>query len=129
MGKGRAGGFSGTRGASPPRSVRDNFDNLRKEFHATKDGLFGKPSPRKSSKARIIESDDPLKTARRFFEIGSEGGTIDHDNPGVTRATFADDSLITFREISRSGGPAVEITIVKGRRPRKIHFERTQHHD
>lgn len=129
MGKGRTGGFSGTRGANPPQSVRDNFGNLRKEFQATKGGLFGKPSTRKSSKARIIESDDPLQTARRFFEIGSEGGIVRSPREGMTIAHFQDDSEIGIREKSKSGGPAVEITLRKGGFIQKIHFERTQNHE
>lgn len=129
MGKGSKGGYSGTRGSAPPRSVRDNIPKLEQEFEHTASGLFGHPSDRKNSSARIIESDNPLATAHRFFDIGSKGGEIDNDIPGMTRSNFPDGTLITIREYSKSGSPAVEITIVKGDRPRKIHFERRHDHD
>ena len=124
MGKNRNGGFSHTRGANPLPSVRDNLSRLQEEFPMTSAGWFGHKSEHKSD-ARIIESNDPDATAERFFRIASEGANLKRKGTGHRLAKFDDNTVVYYREASKSGGPAINISNKVGGVPKsqKIHFE------
>ena len=125
MGKGRAGGISGTRGANPPPSVRDNIPKLEQEFPMTPAGWFGRKSDN-NTPTRVVESANPEETAERFWELASEGAkTVEQKGPGM-KATFDDGSTVFYRESSKSGSPAINIGNPGGGIPKsqKIHFEK-----
>lgn len=127
MGKSRAGGIPGTRGATPAPSFSGNLPSLESEFPMTPGGWFGEKSSKKNSDARIIKSQDPLATAEHFFDLASNGGKMHVDTPKIKIVKFYDGSRVGFRPVSTSdGSPAVEIWLESPSRckDQKIHFER-----
>ena len=131
MSKSIHGGYSGTRGAADKHhDLADNLPQLTKAFPVSPEGYFGE---RGTGKARRISSDNPLETARDFYEKATEGAVqrgpmIQQNNGPVPRSEAAilkDGSRVQIREVSHSDGtPAVEICIVRSGfvKPQKIHF-------
>lgn len=78
-----------------------------------------------------IKSDDPMQTAQEILDkIGYGGAFMTDVKAGqITkkRVRLRDDTIINYRVVSKSGGPAVEINVKKssdscGLRSHKIHF-------
>lgn len=117
------------KGGSPTyRSVGENIDATAAKYEY-QNGRFGKCSPSTGTHTRNIISDDPLETARDFYDKIAYGG-IETKYPEQGRSTtqMADGTMISFRIISKSdGSPVVEINIKKsnnsnGLKEQKIHF-------
>ena len=108
----------------PNAKMADNLEVARKEFEFNSEsGYFGKASS--STKIREIKCDDPIAEGRKLFGILSNGGITKalRSSTGVTTSLY--EGNITYRELSKSGGPAVDIS-VEVRFPinmQKIHFE------
>lgn len=131
MGKGIHGGFKNTIGRGEKHSLVDNLPNVEKRFALTVDGFFGKPSERKNSKSRIVESPAPVETAYDFFNRLTKGYDIIRVVPQRNKkakmsiAYMKDKSHVAIRKTSSSdGSPVVEIWVSSpGRvKDQKIHF-------
>lgn len=121
------GGAGGSRlHNSNASQVLSNLKSLKKLFPLSPGGYFGKIG--KSGKVRVIESDDPVRTAKSFFNLASKGGTVVKDKKaGMTRVYFKDGSYVTMRlYTSTNGSPAVELNLNTSHstvKPfQKIHF-------
>ena len=68
----------------------------------------------------VIESENPLKTAKEFYDKIAFGGFDEAKGEGKIRTTLRDKTVIFFRVSSRSGGPAVDINIKASKEPTKI---------
>ncbi len=114
-------------------SISENLPAM-KEKYSYKDGYFGeKGKSKKNNKVRNIKSDDPLKTAREFYDTLAHGGKespifeSDGTKNGM-KTVLADGSVVTWRNVSHSdGSPAVDINIEyssdsSGIKQQKIHF-------
>lgn len=129
MGKGRIKRYLNTYAGPPTRSLMDNLPSLTKVFPFSSDGYFGVRGS--TGKVRRIKSDNPDKTACRFFEQIAQGaGGAERIRPGVV-VYLTDETAITYREISSSdGSSAVDINIVRhiGHtiKSQKIHFEKAR---
>lgn len=125
MGKGEHGHFAGTHGADQHHNLTDNLPALTEKFPLSPGGYFGVKGRGKTS-VRRIESDAPLATAKKFFDIASEGSIETVTYPkGAVKKTLKDKTHITFRKTSSSdGSPAVDISIESPGRVKnqKIHF-------
>ncbi len=95
------------------------------EYH---DGYFGDKGI-SSGVVRNIESDDPVKTAKDFYDKAAHGGLEFEMNNGKGVFTkMQDGTILSFREVSSSdGSPAVDINIKKSTnhgsvKQQKIHF-------
>lgn len=125
MSKFEHGNISGTPGGNGNHTFSDNLPDLVKVYPLDH-GHFGKPSDKKHSIARIIESDDPVREAERFYRLATEGAKERKDKEGFHLAQLKDGSFITFREVSSSEdkSPAVDINLVppKSIKTTKIHF-------
>ena len=86
----------------------------------------GQPAVGRRVDVQVVRSPDPAKTANEFFDKLSLGGRIQPLPRGNgVMGRFDDDSGVVYRPSSKSGGPAVNITIVgKYGDEYKIHFER-----
>ncbi len=114
-------------------SLSDNFDSITSSFEY-KDGFFGKEGKAKSNKKknyRQINSKDPIKTAREFYEKIAKGGTEEPLSNGKgVKTELKDKTIIVYREItSTPNSPAVEINIKRSTinakiKSQKIHFEK-----
>lgn len=123
---GSDGGFKG--GTDSWQSVGDNLSDL-KDNYDYRDGYFGDPSSPKKPRVRHIESDDPVSTARDFYDRATQGGIEEPlPNGKGVKTTMSDGTVITMREVSSSdGSPAVDINISDssdsgGIKGQKIHF-------
>ncbi len=117
-------------------SIEDNLDKLKLKYPVNSEGYFGNPGHGRSH-TRNIESENPLETAKDFFNNIAEGGKkeILYDRKtgkekGIV-VQMRDGTFISFREISTSdGSPVVEINIDSSNSERakkeiqtqKIHF-------
>ena len=95
----------------------------------TDSGKFGKRSS--GRRVRQIDSNDPVATARKLFNLLSRGGTpATHNKVGQERVYFPGGTHVSLRQQSSSGSPAIDIKPgngVAGKLARqKIHFERNQ---
>ena len=120
------GGFKG--GTDSWQSVGDNLSDL-KDNYDYRDGYFGDPSAPKKPRIRHIEGDDPVSTARDFYDRATQGGIEEPlPNGKGVKTTMSDGTVITMREVSSSdGSPAVDINISRssgtdGIKGQKIHF-------
>lgn len=115
-------------GAEWHHSIDENLSEL-KDKYSFEDGYFGEQSPGHSEDKRIIASDNPLETARDFYDTGAYGGIESKlENGKGVRTDMADGTTFTFREVSESDGtPAVDISVRRrtssgGVEKQKIHF-------
>jgi hypothetical protein len=99
-----------------------NIANLAKKYPLGPDGKFGKPG---ATTAQVIESSNPIETAKEFYEqlsLGSE--LISPLASGLgEQASLGNRQFIVYRPSSKTGGPAISIRS-KGRPgvDYKIHF-------
>ena len=98
-------------------SIEDNLDKTKQKYPTNDEGYFGTPGQGRSH-TRNIESENPLETAKDFFDNISEGGKIIpllDKKTGLQKGVIAhmeDGTFISFREVSSSDrSPAVEINI------------------
>ncbi len=118
-------GYKG--GATFHHSISENLGELKKAY-PYKNGYFGEPGKGRHF-TRNINSDDPAKAAREFYDKAAYGGIIQPmaNGKGET-AKMKDGTIISYREVTSSvGSPAVEINISKstdsgGVKRQKIHF-------
>lgn len=121
-------------GAGHYHSISENSAPLKKEY-PYKNGYFGeKGRSSTNSKVRYIESSNPEKTAKEFYDKATYGGIeepIYNKRTGEKigmKTTLSDGSVISWRNVSRSDGtPAVDINISRstdsgGIKEQKIHF-------
>ncbi|MCR5836926.1 MAG: hypothetical protein K6G88_10515 [Lachnospiraceae bacterium] len=102
-------GYKG--GAGHHHSITENLPTLTSEYDY-KNGYFGEKGQGRSS-VRNISSDDPMKTAKDFYDKASHGG-IEHqmDNGKGVYTKMQDGTIISYREVSSSDGSSVvEINI------------------
>lgn len=113
-------------GVSKKNTIEKNAQRVSKKYPVTKDGYFGKPG--KSSKVRVITSDNQHKTSREFFSDLSKGGVKTKLKNGKGKqATLPDKTDIVHRPTtSTKNSPAVDITVRKESKikTQKIHFEK-----
>lgn len=108
------------------RTLGQNIPSTESSFPITR-RRFGKPNT-KSTYVSVIESENPLSTAREFYNKIAYGGKRDKSGEGFLTVRMKDGSVITFRETSKSGSPAVDINIKKSNdnglkiKSHKIHF-------
>ena len=109
-------------------TILENIPAAAAKFEC-RDGYFGKSSPDGKTKNRNIASDDPVKTAKEFYNTIAHGGKEEElDNGKGFKTRMADGTSITWRNVSSSDGtPAVDINIRKsnesgGVKKQKIHF-------
>lgn len=120
------GGGGGSLAGGGAESVATNMAALKSDFPVTTSGYFGKASPK--GNVRLIESDNPLATAKKFYEIAArQGKELGTQKAGVRIVKFKDGSIFVFRIKSFSdGSPVVTVTLngnfhgVKS--SQKIHF-------
>lgn len=121
-------GFKGDTGNH--HSISENLDTLKNDygFH---DGYFGnKSSSNPQRDRRNIVSDNPIETAKDFYDKIANGGIEKElDNGKGFMASMSDGTIITWRPISSSKdkSPAVDINIIfskdhGGIKQQKIHF-------
>ena len=111
------------------RSIGQNILLASSKYHC-ENGRFGTSSPSTGNKTRNIASDNPLVTAKDFYDKIAFGGKETIYNGGKVNIThIADGSIITMRPISSSPdqSPVVEINIsgsshTGGLKRQKIHF-------
>lgn len=110
-------------------SIGENMLLLKNEFNYN-NGYFGEKGQSRAF-VRNIVSDDPLKTAKEFYDKVAHGGierTMDNGKGVYTK--MSDGTILSFREVSSSdGSPAVEINISNSTdhgdlKSQKIHFVR-----
>ena len=118
-------GYGGGLGSSGAPSLGANIANLAKKYPLGASGKFGTKG---SGNSRVIQSENPKKTALEFFKkLGSGGRVSKLQNGKGSVAKFADGSRVNFRPKSGSGGPAVDVSIAGPRGTHyKIHFEQTK---
>ena len=115
-------------GARYYHNISENISTTSK-FYDYSDGYFGKKSKKKDNYARIIESSNPLKTSRDFYNKIAYGGEEEPlDNDKGFKTSTEDGTIITYRPTSSSdGSPAININIKNskntgGLKKQKIHF-------
>lgn len=82
-------------------------------------------TPGRRPGVHIVRTPDPGKTAKQFYDTLGSGG-VEKPLPGGKgwRSRFDDGSSVVYRPSSKSGSPAVEITVNTAKGDRyKIHFE------
>ena len=111
------------------RSVGQNIlpTSLKYDYN---NGYFGNSSPSTGNKTRNISSNNPIETAKDFYDHIANGGKEKIYDGGSRKIThMADGTIITWRITSHSDGtPVVEINIkgsshTGGLKAQKIHFE------
>lgn len=108
-------------------SITENLSSLTSNYEYN-NGYFGVKG-QSSNHVRNIASDNPLETAKDFYDKASHGG-IERplDNGKGLYTKMSDGTILSFREVSASDGtPAVEINIKKSSdhgdiKYQKIHF-------
>ena len=122
-------------GADHYHSISENLPALKSKYHY-ENGYFGtKGDSSSNSRVRHITSEDPVQTAKEFYDRVTYGGIetpiYDKKSNYIGKKTSLEDgSVITWRNVSSSDGtPAVDINIEKssnsgGIKQQKIHFEK-----
>ncbi len=118
-------GFKGDTGHH--HSITENISSLTSDYKYN-DGYFGDKGQGRNF-VRNIASDDPLKTAREFYDKAAHGG-IEREmaNGKGVYTKMKDGTILSYREVSSSDGtPAVEINVKEsndhgGIKYQKIHF-------
>lgn len=108
-------------------SITENLPSLTSNY-GYHNGYFGVKG-QGTNYVRNIASDNPVETARDFYDKASHGG-IERplDNGRGLYTKMKDGTILSFREVSASDGtPAVEINIKKSSdhgdvKYQKIHF-------
>lgn len=107
--------------------LSENLTTVTSKYPVT-DGYFGRKGQSQKERVRNIESENPLKTAKDFYDMIANGGETKKIPKGEV-ATLADGTVVTFRPVSTSdGSPAVDINITPstsdgtGLKSQKIHF-------
>ena len=111
-------------------TLGENAASLKESYKFNPNtGYFGEPGKSSNNHVRNIESEDPLKTSKDFYEKAAYGGKEKPLGNGKGMQTeMKDGTIITFRETSSSDGtPVVEINIQSsdnngGIKKQKIHF-------
>lgn len=113
------------------RSLRQNLPSLASNpLFARKGNHYGEAGKGGAS-VTTIKSDNPIETAKSFFDTIGHGGAFMKDtktnNSTTTRVQLRDGTIVNFRVYSKSGSPAVDINISRssdncGLRSHKIHF-------
>lgn len=111
-------------------TLGENAASLKKSFGFNpSSGYFGKPGKSNDKSKRNIESNDPTKTAKDFYDKATYGGIEKPLKNGKGWKTeMKDGTTVVFRETSSSdGSPAVNISITSstssgGIKTQKIHF-------
>lgn len=116
-------------GRGSAAALGDVIQSLKRMHPTTSGGYFGRRSPGKSIRIRLIESDDPVSAAKAFFDVASRRGTPTSYNQGQTLgAKFGDAGWLIYRSRSSDGSPAISIEIRTSgfglARSQKIHFTR-----
>lgn len=118
-------------GAAYHHSLSENVSNLKANYPYS-NGYFGEKGQGRTF-TRNISSDDPVATAKDFFDKAAYGGVVQQMSNGKGEIVkMKDGTIITHREISSSDGtPAVEINIASSTDPagikmQKIHFVKTR---
>ncbi|MBR7019803.1 MAG: hypothetical protein IKI15_01955 [Lachnospiraceae bacterium] len=123
-------GYKG--GADHHHVISENLGPTEDRFPVN-NGYFGQPGESSDNSVRHIESNNPIDTAKEFYDqiaYGSDEHAI-YDKNGNEKgliAKLADGTCITYREKSNSdGSPAVSISIRESTNPagiknQKIHF-------
>lgn len=109
------------------RSIMENLESLTSSYKYN-DGYFGDKGQGRSF-VRNISSNDPVATAKDFYDKAAYGGIEkEMDNGKGYYSKMRDGSILSFREVSSSDGtPAVEINIKQSTshgdiKYQKIHF-------
>lgn len=115
-------------GAETYHCAKENFESLISLFPFSK-GYFGEKGLSSSSHVRNLVSENPLKTAREFYDLAAYGGYEEELTQGAWKTTMEDGTVFTMRQVSGSkdGSPAVDINIRRSRdnpgiKMQKIHF-------
>ena len=117
-------------------TISENIPSVTSKFkYSNASGYFGDKArasngkPGKNNKVREIFSDDPVSTAKVFYDKVAHGGREEVLSNGEgLRTIMKDGSVLTYREVSHSanGSPAVDINIStidrSGVKTQKIHF-------
>ena len=112
-------------------TIGENMASVTAKFKYNEiTGYFGDKGQSSQSKVRNIVSDNPVATAKEFYDTIAYGGLEKELSNGKGHKTvMADGSTITFREVSSGdGSPAVDINITKtdtvsgNLKTQKIHF-------
>ncbi len=118
-------GFKGDTGHH--HTISENLPSLTSHF-SFHNGYFGEKGEG-THFVRVIKSDDPVSTAKDFYNKIAYGGLEYKMSNGKGVFTkMRDGSILSFREVSSSdGSPAVDINISKsndhgGIKQQKIHF-------
>ena len=108
-------------------TITENLPSLTSSYDFN-NGYFGKKGQGRDF-VRNISSEDPLSTARDFYDKAAHGGIERQMSNGKGLYTkMLDGSILSFREITSSdGSPAVEINIKDSTahgdvKYQKIHF-------
>lgn len=103
-------------------SYAQNLANTAQHFEMNENGLFGKKGIGK--KVRVIETDNPMKSAMNFYSEISEGGLNQYvENHHGIKAFLSDGVDVLFRPYPKTvGSPAVEVKLSLGELIQKIHF-------
>lgn len=121
MGAGSGGGYASS--PSSAAAFRRNIERLGAKYPRDRQGRFGRPGRRPG--VQIVRTRDPEKAAKDFYGTLATGGATSPLPGGKGwRSRFDDGSLVVYRPSSKSGSPAVEITVIGKHGDRyKIHFE------
>jgi hypothetical protein len=110
-------------------TLGENAASLKESYKFNPNtGYFGDKGDSPRSSVRHIESEDPLKTAKDFYDKASYGGKEEKLEDGKLKTIMKDGTVLIFREISNSDGtPVVQINIQSsnnngGIKKQKIHF-------
>lgn len=112
-------------GMTKHHSISDNIDSLKSSYKYSK-GYFGDRGQGREF-TRNISSDDPIKTAKEFYDTASKGGIETTYGKGKY-TKLSDGTIMSYRKISTSDGTSVvEINIRQssnsaGVKFQKIHF-------
>lgn len=124
-------GLSYKGGTSTYHSLRDNLSGLGNNPLFQRNGNHYGQAGKNGAAVTTIKSDNPLETAREFFNKIAYGGMFLTDKKMgeviFNRVRMKDGTIINFRVYSKSGSPAVDININNssdncGLRTHKIHF-------
>ena len=122
MGTGAQGG---TRQINAKAQLMANIEATKATFPLSPSGYFGHAGS--NTGVREIHTKTPREDAKKMFHTLSQGAIIsDLNNSNGKRAQFEAGNNITYRRVSKSGSPAIDINIkidLPGFKTRqKIHF-------
>ena len=126
-------GFEFKGGASHYHKILENLPKL-KEKYPYNNGLFGERGQGGTNNIRNIKSDNPLETAKQFYDDIAYGGiekTLYYKDGTVKgwQTKMSDGTIINWRPLSSSddGSPSVDIDVQYSNEhgdliTQKIHF-------